>query len=121
MLFGLRICSSTFSLTHFHFLSSSFHLKLKSTRQENTYFHTNNLPRLEVVDFELYLKDQRDPDAEAPGLPVLKDAKFCNIWVGGLHEAAEKIGRTFRSADRCKGWMESLGFEGLVEEKIKVC
>ncbi|KAH9212142.1 putative methyltransferase [Leptodontidium sp. 2 PMI_412] len=75
---------------------------------------------LEVVDFELYLKDQRDPDAEAPGLPVLKDAKFCNIWVGGLHEAAEKIGRTFRSADRCKGWMESLGFEGLVEEKIKV-
>ena len=75
---------------------------------------------IEVVDFELYCRDQRDPDAEAPGVPHLKDAKYINMWVAGLHEAADKIGRTFRSPALCKGWMEDVGFEKVVEQKIKV-
>tara|TARA_R110002060_G_scaffold76587_1_gene87094 strand:- start:820 stop:1332 length:513 start_codon:yes stop_codon:yes gene_type:complete len=75
---------------------------------------------IEVVDFELYCRDQRDPDAEAPGVPHLKDAKYINMWVAGLHEAADKISRTFRSPERCKGWMEDVGFEKVVEQRIKV-
>ncbi|PVH89233.1 S-adenosyl-L-methionine-dependent methyltransferase [Cadophora sp. DSE1049] len=74
---------------------------------------------LEVVDFELYCRDQRDSDAEAPGIPEVKDAKHINMWVAGLHEAADKIGRTFRSAGRCKEWMEDVGFGKVAEQRIK--
>ncbi|CZS88133.1 related to TAM domain methyltransferase [Rhynchosporium graminicola] len=50
---------------------------------------------LEIVDFEMYVRDQRAPDADAPGMPDLSEGKSINMWVRGLHQAAETIGRTF--------------------------
>ncbi|CZT02882.1 related to TAM domain methyltransferase [Rhynchosporium agropyri] len=82
-----------FSFIHLRCLAGS--LKDWSDLLEQAYENLEPGGWLEIVDFEMYVRDQRAPDADAPGIPDLSEGKSINMWVRGLHQAAETIGRTF--------------------------
>ncbi|KAL2071258.1 hypothetical protein VTL71DRAFT_12493 [Oculimacula yallundae] len=107
-----------FSFIHLRCLAGS--LKDWPRLLEQAYENLEPGGWFEIVEFQMDIRDQRDPDAEGPGMPNLPDSKSITMWVRGLHQAAEMIGRTFEVAEHCKRWMEEVGFERVVEQRIKV-
>lgn len=74
----------------------------------------------EAVEFEIWMRDQReDPHGEEKERP-LEAGPMIQQWQAGLREAGEKIGRRFDSGANLKEWFESIGYENVVEKKLKV-
>ena len=75
---------------------------------------------LEVVEFEVWVRDQKDESADAKDKELV-DATMISKWQEGLAEAGDKIGRRFDVGVNLKKWMEQAGFIEVVERVIKVC
>ena len=67
---------------------------------------------IELVEFEVLIRIQNEQDTEFP--PMIKK------WQEGLHEAGERIGRSFEVATKAKEWLQEIGFVDVTEEVVKV-
>jgi hypothetical protein len=68
---------------------------------------------LELVEFEVLIRVQNESEAGFP--PMTKK------WQENLHDAGERIGRSFEVATKAKQWLIDTGFEEVTEEIVKVC
>lgn len=75
------------------------------------YNHLNPGGWIECAEFEVLIRSYNDTIHNAPDIEK---------WQTGLHEAAEKFGRTMDVAAHLEEWLKETGLEEVVEEKTVV-
>ncbi|KAE9369972.1 TAM domain methyltransferase [Stipitochalara longipes BDJ] len=75
------------------------------------YNHLNPGGWLECAEFEVWIKSYNNTLHNAPDIQK---------WQDGLHEAADKFGRTMDVAPNLDKWLKETGLEDVVEEKTIV-
>jgi hypothetical protein len=78
---------------------------------QKAYNHLNPGGWLECAEFEVWIKSYND---------TLKNAPDIQTWQNGLHEAADKFGRTMAVAENLDEWLKETGLQGVVEERSTV-
>ena len=78
---------------------------------KKAYNHLNPGGWLECAEFEVWIKSYNNTLHNAPDIQK---------WQDGLHEAADKFGRTMDVAPRLEGWLKETGLEDVVEERTVV-
>jgi hypothetical protein len=75
---------------------------------------------LEVTEFEVWVRNQKDDPEGNEVERVLESAPMIQKWQAGLKKAGDMIGRRFDIGVNLEKWMKEIGFVAVEEKVLKV-